>query len=291
MVSDTSRDYASHYCSGYTTQLGNTHSIKNIDGDAASKDDEKPSEGVVATQPTNIYNNGDIESSTMRAECKRTMQLAPGAKRFQLLSFPSQVQERAMDAMTTFAYSYGDILSQPWSVEHVGSFLTARDLARLCSACGILGNTRGEYVRVASKAQHGYVQQEGSCLATLTYLKCLEIIPRLFEINDLDSMENSWMLRIPLRRGRYYLLVYGWTYRFQDVLDFFFNSRRIMPDIHSDWHDAGAYIYRCDFPDVTVEASGPQCLLCLKRPCAADAKAENIEHNRVRLGRICFAPT
>ena len=290
-VSDTAREYASHYCSGYQTQLGNAQNISNIDGNTASKHNEKPSEAIVVTQPTNTHSDRGTDPSTVGDNFQRAVQLAPGAERFQLLPFRNQKQESTMDAMTTFAHPYGDVLSQPWCVEYVGCFLTARDLGQLCSACGVLGNTRGEYASAAAKSQHGYVRQEGSCLATLTHLKCLESIPRVCAIGDLDSMGNSWMMRIQLRRGRYYMLAYGWTYRFHTILDLFFNSTRLMPDTCCHWHCPGfSNIYRCRFPDISVEVSGFQCLICLTRPCDADAEAEIIEHRRVRLARICFVP-
>ena len=183
-----------------------------------------------------------------------------------------------MKAMTTFAHSYADALSQPWSVEYIGSFLTARDLAEFSSTCGVLSNSCGDYVRAILKAQHGHEQHEDLCIATMKYLKCLENIPRVCAISGLDSMSNSWILRVPLRRGHYYLFAYGCSYRFQNALDLFFNFKRIMPDTLGR------------FPDIIVKASGFQCLICLPRPYDADAEAEHSERSCVRLTRICFVP-
>ena len=283
MISNTSREYASHYCSGYQTQLGNTHSLTRVNAHGDSNHNEKPGEVVVVTQPTKIYIDDDIDSSTVGADCRRAVQLAPGTKIFQL-------QDPTMDAMTIFAHPYGDVLSQHWSVEYVGSFLTARDLVRLCSTCGVLGNIRGVYVRAALKAQHGYVQQPNSCLGTLTHLKYLESIPRVCTIDDLDLIANSCMTQVPLRRGHYILLVYSWTYRFHTILDLFLNSIRITSDTTCHWHYPFADIYSCRFPNIVIETSGLQCLICLTRPCDTDASAEIIEHRRVRLARICLIP-
>ena len=189
------------------------------------------------------------------------------------------------------AHSYAEALSERWCVDYVGPFLTARDLARLTSTCGMLGSLRRDFACAVMKAQHGYMQKEDSCFATLTLLKTLENIPDSCAIRGLESLTNAWMMRISLRRGRYYLLVFGWAHRSHGILDLFFNSVRITP-AHTgcNWNSQRAQLCFYRFLDITIETSGHQCLVGESRPSTAGGKNENFERKHVRLTRICFVP-
>ena len=99
-----------------------------------------------------------------------------------------------MAVSTRIAHSYAD----------VGPFLTARDLARLTSTCGMLGSLRRDFACAVMKAQHGYMQKEDSCFATLTLLKTLENIPDSCAIRGLESLKNAWML---LKKLLFWLLM------------------------------------------------------------------------------------
>ena len=207
------------------------------------------------------------------------------------IKLKSVICRRVKHSMPTFTYSYADSLSLTWTVECMASFLTARELALLCSACSVLGNTRGEYVRAALKAQHGCEQYQYSCLATLNHLRMLECIPESCVINELESLEGSWMMRIPLRRGRYCLLVYGWTHRFHETLDLFLNTKRIIPERYGGWiysEELQRQAYRCRVQHITIGSSGHHYLMCLVR--ITDVTNGIFNCARVRLTRICFVP-
>ena len=121
--------------------------------------------------------------------------------------------------MAACTHSYAELLSLTWSVECMANFLNTWDLARLCSGCAVLDNARGEYARAASRVQHGYARYDHSCLAALNHLKMLECIPRACVVNEMESLESSWTMRISLRRGRYCLIVYSRTYKFHEQLE------------------------------------------------------------------------
>ena len=188
------------------------------------------------------------------------------------------------------ARSHAEALSEHWCVDYVGPFLAARDLTRLTSTCGVLGSIRRDFACAVMQAQHGYMQKEGSCFATLTLLKTLENIPDSCAIRGLESLKNAWMLRISLRRGRYYLLVFGWAHRSHGILDLFFNNVRITPATGCNWNNQRAQLCFYRLLNIIIETSGPQCLMGESRPSTAGGENEDIERRHVRLTRICFVP-
>ena len=118
----------------------------------------------------------------------------------------------------------------------------------------------------------------------------MENIPDSCAIRGLEHLTNSWTMRISLRRGRYYLLVFGWAHRRHGTLDVFFNNIPITPPRGCNWNSQRAQLCFYRFLDIKVEVSGPQCLMGESRPSAAGGKNENIERRHVRLTRICFVP-
>ena len=112
-------------------------------------------------------------------------------------------------------------------------------------------------------------------------------IPDSCAIRGLESLTNSFMMRFSLRRGRYYLLVFGWAHKTHGILDLFFNNVRITPARGCSWNSPRAQLWFYRFLNIRIEISGLQCIMGETRPSAAETD-ENIR--RFCLTRICFVP-